>query len=65
VDVQIQSAESVLVAEVVDDGRGGADPSGNGLTGLRRRVEALDGTLRVTSPVGGPTTVRAELPCGS
>jgi signal transduction histidine kinase len=55
----------VLVAEVVDDGSGGADPSGPGLTGLRRRVEALDGSLRVTSPAGGPTTVRAELPCGS
>ena len=63
--VQISSADGVLVAEVVDDGRGGADPSGNGLTGLRRRVEALDGSLRVTSPAGGPTIVRAELPCGS
>ena len=48
-----------------DDGRGGADPAGNGLTGLRQRVEALDGRLRVASPDGGPTTVRAELPCGS
>ena len=63
--VQISSADGVLVAEVVDDGRGGADPSGNGLTGLRRRVEALAGSLRVTSPAGGPTIVRAELPCGS
>jgi signal transduction histidine kinase len=50
---------------VADDGRGGADPRGPGLTGLRRRVEALDGTLEIESPVGGPTTVRAELPCGS
>jgi signal transduction histidine kinase len=54
-----------LVAEVIDDGRGGADPAGDGLTGLRRRVEALDGGLTVTSPAGGPTVVRAELPCGS
>jgi signal transduction histidine kinase len=55
----------VLELEVSDDGRGGADPAGGGLTGLRRRVEALDGTLAVTSPPGGPTSVRAELPCGS
>jgi signal transduction histidine kinase len=48
-----------------DDGKGGADPAGNGLGGLRRRVEALDGTLTVDSPAGGPTTIRAELPCAS
>ena len=57
-------AERLLI-EVSDDGQGGADPHGGGLTGLRHRVEALDGTLRVTSPPGGPTTIRAELPCGS
>ena len=45
--------------------RGGADPGGNGLTGLRKRVEALDGALTVTSPPGGPTAIRAELPCAS
>ena len=54
-----------LRVEVVDDGRGGADPAGEGLTGLRSRVEALDGTLTVASPAGGPTVIRAELPCGS
>ena len=48
-----------------DDGTGGADEHGNGLAGLRRRVEALDGTLTVESPEGGPTTIRAELPCAS
>jgi signal transduction histidine kinase len=63
--VQISVDDGLLVVEVVDDGRGGADASGNGLTGLRQRVEALDGALRVASPIGGPTTVRAELPCGS
>jgi signal transduction histidine kinase len=52
-------------AEVVDDGRGGADPAGDGLTGLRSRVEALDGTLTVASPAGGPTLIRAEFPCAS
>ena len=54
-----------LVVEVVDDGAGGADASGNGLRGLERRVEALDGRLEVVSPAGGPTTIRAVMPCGS
>jgi signal transduction histidine kinase len=54
-----------LVVEVTDDGVGGADASGSGLRGLARRVEALDGRLEVVSPAGGPTTVRAVIPCGS
>jgi signal transduction histidine kinase len=56
-------AERLLI-EVTDDGPGGADPDGGGPTGLRHRVEALDGVLRVSSPAGGPTVIRAELPCG-
>ena len=40
-------------------------PSGSGLTGLRKRVEALDGALRIASPPGGPTLLHAEIPCGS
>jgi signal transduction histidine kinase len=62
--VVVQRAGDRLVVEVADDGPGGADPGGGGLTGLRHRVEALDGRLTVTSPAGGGTTVRAELPCG-
>jgi signal transduction histidine kinase len=50
---------------VVDDGHGGANPDGAGLKGLRARVEALDGTLGIASPAGGPTMLRAELPCAS
>jgi signal transduction histidine kinase len=53
-----------LHVEVVDDGRGGADPAGAGLKGLAQRVAALDGALEVHSPPGGPTVVRAFLPCG-
>ena len=53
-----------LHVEVVDDGVGGADPRGAGLKGLAQRVEALDGSLEVHSPAGGPTVVRALLPCG-
>jgi signal transduction histidine kinase len=50
---------------VDDDGVGGADATGgSGLTGIRSRIEAHDGTLSVTSPPGGPTTVEVELPCG-
>jgi signal transduction histidine kinase len=53
-----------LVLTVTDDGVGGADPgSGTGLAGLVTRLEALDGTLSVTSPAGGPTEVRMESPC--
>jgi signal transduction histidine kinase len=65
IDIRVGERDGVCVAEIVDDGIGGADPSGPGLVGLRQRAEALDGTLRVSSPAGGPTTVRAELPCES
>ena len=52
-----------LTATVTDDCRGGADPTrGTGLTGLRQRVTAVDGTLDVTSPEGGPTALTATLP---
>ena len=65
VEIKIRLGHDVLATEISDDGRGGADPDGGGLKGLRQRIEALDGTLRVTSPEGGPTTVRAVMPCGS
>ncbi|MGW6855920.1 sensor domain-containing protein [Streptomyces xanthophaeus] len=53
-----------LTLTVTDDGRGGADPgAGAGLTGLADRVAMLKGRLVVSSPVGGPTELRAEVPC--
>jgi signal transduction histidine kinase len=52
----------LLVVEVEDDGKGGADPGGTGLAGLADRAEVLDGRLALESPAGGPTRVRAELP---
>ncbi|HEY1596015.1 MAG TPA: sensor histidine kinase [Thermoleophilaceae bacterium] len=64
VDIRMARDEDMLTVEVADDGVGGADPNGGGLSGLRRRIEALDGTLRVASPPGGPTLIRAEMPCG-
>jgi signal transduction histidine kinase len=55
-----------LRVRVSDDGKGGAEPyHGSGLGGIRRRVEALDGTCALTSPPGGPTILDVDLPCGS
>jgi signal transduction histidine kinase len=65
VDIAVRRRRSSMVVEIVDDGVGGADRNGSGLVGLTRRVEALDGTLEISSPPGGPTTVRAVMPCGS
>jgi signal transduction histidine kinase len=65
ITVAVTRRGDTLEVRVEDDGCGAADPDGSGLTGMRRRVEALDGTLAVTSPEGGPTVVRAELPCAS
>jgi signal transduction histidine kinase len=62
--VDIARADGELVVEIVDDGIGGADSErGTGLRGLADRVEALDGRLRVWTPRGGGTRVRAEMPC--
>jgi signal transduction histidine kinase len=58
--------DDTLVVTVTDNGKGGADPmNGTGLIGLASRVEALDGSLTISSPAGGPTTLTAEIPCGS
>jgi signal transduction histidine kinase len=63
--VTITDESARLRVLVEDDGRGGAaiEPGG-GLAGLAARVAAIDGTLTLTSPPGGPTRVAAELPCG-
>jgi signal transduction histidine kinase len=54
----------LLALEVRDDGRGGADAGrGSGLTGLADRVSVLDGTISLSSPPGGPTLLRVEIPC--
>jgi signal transduction histidine kinase len=55
-----------LSIEVSDDGRGGARrAAGSGLEGLAQRVEALDGSISIESPAGGPTRLRAVIPCAS
>jgi signal transduction histidine kinase len=62
IDVSRRNGE--VVVEIVDDGIGGADTErGSGLRGLADRVEALDGRLRVWTPRGHGTRVRAEIPC--
>jgi signal transduction histidine kinase len=62
--VRLSEAHRTLSVVVGDDGCGGADPAGSGLEGLRARVEALDGRLRVDSPGGGGTLVEVSFPCG-
>ena len=63
-EVRLARARTGLRVRVRDEGRGGADESGgSGLLGMRRRVAALDGTVGVTSPTGGPTVIEVELPC--
>lgn len=58
------SGRGRLRVVVRDDGRGGARPDrGSGLRGLAQRVASVDGTLHLDSPLGGPTTIRVELPC--
>lgn len=57
-------AGDTVTVEVRDNGRGGADPSkGTGLTGLADRVSVVDGRLYISSPAGGPTVIRVEIPC--
>ena len=64
--VNVNRDDRTLRVEITDDGHGGARTEpGGGLSGLADRVRSLEGTFRVASPVGGPTTILAELPCGS
>jgi PAS domain S-box-containing protein len=63
VNVTAEAHAGILALSIRDDGRGGADPSrGSGLIGLADRVEALGGTIDVTSPAGQGTTLRIRLP---
>jgi signal transduction histidine kinase len=70
-EVAVTRARDVLRITVTDNGRGGAAPgsrdgaSHTGLRGLEQRAAAVDGTLSIDSPSGGPTVITAELPCES
>jgi signal transduction histidine kinase len=62
--VSVREQGDKLHIEVADDGVGGAEQRpGGGLAGLVDRASSVEGSLRVTSPKGGPTVVAAELPC--
>jgi signal transduction histidine kinase len=62
--VRLAYREGSLSVEVGDNGQGGAEASGgSGLRGIERRLAAFDGTMTVSSPTGGPTVVRMEVPC--
>jgi len=66
VEVAVVRDRDRLQVTVIDDGIGGAtERPGGGLHGLAQRVASVDGTLRIRSPSGGPTTVEVELPCAS
>ncbi|MGI5417284.1 sensor histidine kinase [Actinomadura luteofluorescens] len=57
-------AGGTLILRVADDGAGGADPAaGTGLAGMVDRLAAVDGTLSLASPPGGPTVLTMEIPC--
>ena len=64
--VRVLQAGDRLQIEITDDGVGGAQPAnGSGLRGLADRATSVDGVFEVWSPLGGPTVIRAELPCAS
>ena len=65
VRVRVMRERDGVVAEVTDDGIGGADPVGSGLRGLRDRVEANGGRITVSGEGGAGTRVLVELPCES
>jgi signal transduction histidine kinase len=62
--VRITRDQNWIVVEVSDNGVGGAQATpGGGLAGLADRAAGIDGILTVNSPLGGPTVIRADLPC--
>ncbi|MFC5262428.1 GAF domain-containing sensor histidine kinase [Kribbella qitaiheensis] len=63
VQVEVDTQDATLQLAIRDDGIGGADlGQGSGLLGLSDRIEALGGTLQVTSPAGNGTTVLVKIP---
>jgi signal transduction histidine kinase len=64
-EVEVGRSGDILRIRVLDNGVGGADPAGQGLAGLARRVAGVDGRLSVDSPAGGPTSIEVQMPCGS
>jgi signal transduction histidine kinase len=63
--IHVSRTDESIAIEIADDGVGGANPTGTGLSGLADRVAALDGQLLVTSPPGRGTVLTAKLPFSS
>jgi signal transduction histidine kinase len=60
-----QTKDHTLLLSIRDDGIGGADVgNGSGLLGLRDRVEALGGRMRINSPAGSGTSLDVTIPFG-
>jgi signal transduction histidine kinase len=62
VEVSARAGDGTLSIEVRDDGVGGALPEGSGLVGIRDRLDALDGRLRIESPARGGTLIAVTIP---
>lgn len=63
VEIDLRHDVGLVRLSIRDDGVGGAEPTGgSGLVGLRDRAEALGGTMVVSSPVGGGTSITVDLP---
>jgi signal transduction histidine kinase len=61
--VTVAVREGILELSIRDNGRGGVDTNrGSGLIGLTDRVDALDGTIEIASPIGEGTALRVMLP---
>jgi signal transduction histidine kinase len=64
--VRVAGGDHLLHIDIADNGVGEAmEHPGGGLSGLRDRIVAVEGRLRISSPAGGPTMLAVELPCGS
>jgi signal transduction histidine kinase len=62
--VKVWRSDETIVVEITDNGHGGAEiRPGGGLAGLADRAATIDGVITVVSPQGGPTVIRADLPC--
>ncbi|HEY3709987.1 MAG TPA: sensor histidine kinase [Amycolatopsis sp.] len=62
--VKVWRSDTHVIVEITDNGHGGAEVRpGGGLAGLADRAATIDGVITVVSPVGGPTVIRADLPC--
>ena len=64
-EVTVERSAGLLRVVIADDGIGGGDSAGQGLSGLASRAAGVDGRLPVSSPAGGPTSLEVLLPCGS